>query len=152
VSKPDLNALFGISDPYTVEDVEAELEPVHGDRVIATLNDDFRGLYVRMAIAEMHLTDALAHYQDIVATKIGQQIAEKIGSMGVSEAGLSVAGHTSLFANEAEFSSYMALVARHQYLYSEFWYKLRTDLETWNSVLSVRKGYAVVDLGKKFVA
>jgi hypothetical protein len=148
----DIHAMFGVDKappPYGRTDVEENLEPVAGDRIIGTLGGNMPDAFCEMTILEMELEEFSQKLRERAVSRVSNLILE--GEMDMSQI-MSQALDHGLFDSELEASEIFEKQALYYKLHSEFWYNVRTLFDCWNEWLAIRHDFHIVSLGKKFAA
>jgi hypothetical protein len=150
-NKTDLYSMFKGAEPpalsYTRADVENELEPVAGDRIIGTLGGNLPDTFVELTILEMELEDIA---QDLRARAV-KHVSNIILDGETDSAKLMQEATThGLFHSEEEAAELFEKQALYYKMHSDFWYNVRTLFDCWNDWLSIRHDFHIVSVGKKF--
>jgi hypothetical protein len=134
---------------YSIEEVDTSLAGIEGKPVIGTLDHHQTVQYVEVVNAEaafMSIIDATRRHR----LEHSIEIAMKHEGNPAAMMHELVASGRGFFENEAEAIACLQRQAHWEQLNTAFWLDVRTQFNVWNARLSVRKGFRIVNLGKKF--
>lgn len=138
-----------VRDPDTYgEDIEAsdiEFEPVAGDKIVGKLEEAEIKRYINVLAIEYELVELAEEIQQHINSDIAKDILDNGGV--VSSAITSAVIDGSLGRERAE--DYFLLASVYEFKKTEFWYLLRSRLQTFATRLSIRAGFHVVTTGNK---
>jgi hypothetical protein len=133
---------------FTLTEVDDILEPVAGARILGTLDTPLQAQYVELVEIETELMDLTDAMRKDVVSKVSNELMEWDGTPDVEW--LRKVGDAAAFKDEAAAYNYFELVARWHEANSAFWYSAKLTFKCFNDTCSIRQGFTVVSLGKKF--
>lgn len=134
--------------PFTLAEVDDILEPVAGATILGTLDTPLQAQYVELAEIETELMDITDAMRRDMISKVSSELAEWDGTPNIEW--LRKVGNSASFKDQQAAYDYFELVARWEEANSAFWYATKLTFKAFNDTCSIRQGYRLVTLGKKF--
>ena len=141
------NATEGLDATTEVEEL---LEPVGGLPVIGPLTDELREQYVNLVRLELDIEFLSDTFQRRQLERQYERVLQLPPNTNAIEHLMDPANQAKYFDNPQEARTVHKMLAQHEYLKSQFWFQVRTKADNWLGLLSIRSGFRVVEVGKKY--
>lgn len=125
----------------TQDSIAAELPPVSGRTIIHVMTQAEISEYVSVEVAEAEMHAA----QDLLLSEMADEQRD-----AWLNAVRGVGAYQAHLISDQEFCEFLKRKAKHEYLRAQFWFRIRSGRNSWNSRLAVAHGWKIVNSGKKY--
>lgn len=131
---------------FSIEAVHDTFDHIEGRPVLGELDMGMRGAFVELVEAETRFMEI----HEEMKTRIVSNAAGKVFDHGNNiQAAFDDILRSNNWKSDEEASEYLRLQSHHQELFWAFWNRVRGEFNSWNTFLSIRKGWKIVVVGKK---